>query len=76
MLTWGNPTATSKGCCLVRALGFRDGVGANINLAFRSRHSEEIGEQVEAGSDRHGFELGGHVRDVTGDIERFVRDSP
>ena len=37
-----------EGVLLVRALGFGDGVGANIDFAFRSRHSEEIGEQIEA----------------------------
>ena len=61
---------------IVCALGFGDGVGANVNFAFRFGHPKEISEQVEAGRDRHGFELGSHVRDVTSDIERFVRDSP
>src|ERR1700722_10927314 len=72
----GQSNRNLEGGLLVRALGFRDGVGANIDFAFRSRHSEEISEQVEAGSDRHGLELGGHVCDVASDIERFVGDSP
>src|ERR1700733_985192 len=65
-----------EGGLLVRALRFRDGVGPNIDFAFRSRHSEEIGKQIEAGGDRHGLKLGGHVCDVASDIKRFVRDSP
>jgi hypothetical protein len=54
---------------------FGDGVGANINFALRPGHPQEIGEQVEAGCDRHRFELGGHVRDVTSDVQRLVRRS-
>src|SRR5271163_1276729 len=65
-----------EGLLLVHALDLGDGVGANINLAFRSGHPKEIGEQVEAGRDRHGFKLRGHVCDVASDIERFVRNSP
>jgi DNA protecting protein DprA len=61
---------------LVSALGFGDCVRANINFAFRFRHPEEIGEQVEPGRDRHGFELGGHVGDITSNIERFPRHGP
>jgi hypothetical protein len=72
----GQSNRNLEGVLLVRALGFYDGIGANIDFAFRSRHSEEISEQVEAGSDRHGLELSGHVRDVASDIERFVRDRP
>src|ERR1700733_576112 len=71
----GQSNRNLEGVLLVRALGFRDGVGANIDFAFRSGHPEEISEQVEAGGDRHGLELGGHVCDVASDIERFMRDS-
>src|SRR3984957_14033514 len=72
----GQSNRNLEGVLLVRTLGFRGGVGADIDSAVRSRHSEEIGKQIEAGSDRHCFKLGGHVCDVASDIDRFVRDSP
>ena len=72
----GQSNRNLEGVLLVRALRFRDGVGPNIDFAFRSCHSEEIGKQIEAGGDRHGLKLGGHVCDVASDIKRFVRDSP
>src|ERR1700722_16539788 len=61
---------------ILYALGFGDAADANRCFAFRSRHPEKVSQQVEVGRDRQGFELGGHVGDVAGDVEHFPRHSP
>jgi hypothetical protein len=61
---------------LVGVLGFSDGVGANIYFAFRFRHSEKIGEQIEAARNSHGLKLSGHIGDISGNIERLPRNAP
>ena len=63
---------------LLRALGFggTGEKGANKYFAFRFRHCEKINQSVEAGRVRHGFEFGGHICDVTSNVERFPRHSP
>jgi len=45
------------------------------HLAFRLRHAEEIGKQLEAGGVRHRLELRGHVRYISRDIESLTRRS-
>ena len=60
---------------LLRALGFEGEVGANKYFAFQFCHPEKISQPAEVGCDRRGFELGGHVDDVTGSVERFPRHS-
>jgi hypothetical protein len=61
---------------ILRALGFDDAVDANQYFAFRFRHPEKVSQLVEVGRDRQGFEWGGHVGDVVGDVEHFPRHSP
>src|SRR6476469_3663970 len=61
---------------VLRALGFGGTVGANKYFAFRFRHPEKVSQLVEVGRERRGFELGGHVGDVAGDVEHFPRHSP
>jgi hypothetical protein len=60
---------------LLRPLRFGGEVHANNYFAFHFRHRKKISELVETGPDRLGFELGGHVGDVTGNVERFPRHS-
>src|SRR6202044_2286861 len=61
---------------ILYALGFGDAADSNQYFAFRFRHPEKVSQQVEVGRDRQGFELGGHVGDVAGDVEHFPRHSP
>jgi hypothetical protein len=49
---------------------------ANQHFAFHFRHPEKVSQPVEVGRDRHGFELGGHVVEVAGDVKHFLRHSP
>ena len=58
------------------ALGFRVAAGANDSFAFCFRHPEKVSQPIEVGPDRYGFELGGHVSNVAGDVKRIVGSSP
>ena len=64
------PLVCTFGLC---TFGLGDRVCANVQLAFRSRHPEEIGEQVEMRCHRHSLELGGHLGDVARDVETLPR---
>ena len=62
---------------ILRALGFEDALDANQSFCFPlspSRESKPAGRGWAATA--QGFELGGHVGDVAGNVEPFPRHSP
>ena len=63
--SWNSSSALGFGAPLTRT---------NISLSvFAIR---ELSQPVKVGNYCHGFELGGHVGDVAGDVEHFPRHSP
>ena len=60
----------------LRALSFEDRACEPTFRLPLSPSRESKRQPVEVGRDRRGFELSGHVGDIAGDVEHFLRHSP
>ena len=48
------------------------GIAANEQVAFRPSHTEEVGQKIQTGRNRHRLQLRHHVRHVTCDLKRLL----